>query len=69
MLRSTRDLRELARTFEATLAAAYPARTADAVAALTSDAPWPGPVVAWMRVDGADVSLLGGPPRGVGLGR
>jgi transcriptional regulator with XRE-family HTH domain len=69
VLRSTRDLRELARTYEATLAAAYPARAADAVAALTSTAPWPGPAIVWMRVDGAAVRLLDGPPRGVRLGR
>ncbi len=69
VLRSTRDLRELASTFRATLAAAYPARAADVAAALTSDAPWPGPGIAWMRVDGAEVRLLDGPPRGVALGR
>jgi transcriptional regulator with XRE-family HTH domain len=69
VLRSTHDLRELARAFEATLAAAYPARAADVVAALTTDAPWLGAGIAWMRVDGARVELLGGPPRGVGLGR
>ena len=34
VLRSTRDLRDLARAFESTLAAAYPARAADVVAAL-----------------------------------
>jgi transcriptional regulator with XRE-family HTH domain len=69
VLRSTRDTRELARTFEATLDAAYPARVGDAVAALTSNAPWPGPAIVWMRVDGSDVRLLDGPPRGVRLGR
>jgi transcriptional regulator with XRE-family HTH domain len=69
VLRSTRDLRELARTFEATLAAAYPARAADIGAALTSDARWPGPGIAWMLVDGSDARLLDGPPRGVRLGR
>lgn len=69
VLRSTRDLRELAQTYEATLAAAYPARAADAVAALTSNAPWPGPAIVWMHVDGSDVRLLDGPPRGVRLGR
>jgi hypothetical protein len=69
LLRSARDLRELARTFESTLAAAYPACAADVVAALVSEAPWPGPGIAWVRVDRADVRLLDGPPRGVRLGR
>jgi transcriptional regulator with XRE-family HTH domain len=69
VLRSTRDLRDLAQTCEATLAAAYPARPADAVAALTSNAPWPGAAIVWMHVDGSHVRLLDGPPRGVRLGR
>ena len=70
VLRSTRDLRELANTFESTLRAAYPARSADVVSALTSQAEsWPGPGIVWVRVAGADVRLLDGPPRGVRLGR
>ena len=43
IVRSTRSTRDIARAFEATLAAAYPARAADVHAALTTaDAPWPG---------------------------
>lgn len=70
LLRSSAALIELARTFEGALRAAYPARTADVVEALTSsDAPWPGPGIAWVRVAGSDVRLLDGPPRTVRLGR
>lgn len=70
VLRSTRAMRELAATYEATLRAAYPARAADVVAALTTrDVPWPGAGIVWMRVDGPRAELLDGPPRGVVLGR
>lgn len=70
VLRSTAATRELARTYEATLGAAYPARTPDVTAALTGPGRrWPGPGIAWMRVEGARAELLDGPPRGVSLGR
>ena len=69
VLRSTRTLRDLAVTFEATLHAAYPARTADLVASLTGSAPWPGPGIVWMWVEGRRAQLMEGPPRGVHLGR
>lgn len=70
VLRSTMATREIAREFEATLATAYPARTADVVQALVSrTASWPGPGVVWMDVRGAQASLLRHPPRGVMLGR
>ena len=69
VLRSTRATRELASTYASVLAAAYPARTADAVAALTGDAPWPGAAIVWMRVDAGRAWLLPGPPPRVTLGR
>jgi transcriptional regulator with XRE-family HTH domain len=70
VLRSTADTRELVDRFERTLATAYPARTSDVVAALTTaDSPWPGSGIAWMRVEGGQALLLPGPPRGVRLGR
>lgn len=70
LLRSSAALIDLARTFEGTLRAAYPARTADVVEALTSSsAAWPGAGIAWVRVAGSDVRLLDGPPRTVRLGR
>jgi hypothetical protein len=69
VLRSTAELRDLASTFEATLRAAYPARTRDVVASLTGVAPWPGPGIAWVRLDGGTGILLPDPPRGIRLGR
>lgn len=69
ILRSTATTRDLGRRFEATLRAAYPARVRDVVAALTEGAPWPGPGIAWIRIEGERVELLDGPPRGVPLGR
>jgi transcriptional regulator with XRE-family HTH domain len=69
VLRSTASTRVLARTFEATLRAAYPAPTRMAVNALRTGAPWPGDAIVWVRIDGDRVELLDGPPRGVTLGR
>jgi transcriptional regulator with XRE-family HTH domain len=70
ILRSTTTTRELARRYGATLAAAYPARTADVVRALTvPGVPWPGAGIVWMRIERDDVSILRDPPRGVDLGR
>jgi len=68
VLRNTRDLRDLASAYEATLRAAYPARSCDAVVALTGTAPWPGAAIVWMRVEGSRAELLDGPPRRVRLG-
>ena len=68
VLRSTAATRQLARQFEATLRAAYPARTLDVVASLRDGADWPGPGIVWIRIDGDRVEMLDGPPRGVPLG-
>jgi transcriptional regulator with XRE-family HTH domain len=69
VMRSTITMRDIARHYEATLRTAYPARTRDVVQALTTDAPWPGAGIVWMRVEGGVASLLDDPPRGVRLGR
>jgi transcriptional regulator with XRE-family HTH domain len=69
VLRSTEGTRALARQFEATLRAAYPARCSDVIAALRSGTTWPGAGLVWMRIEGDVVELLDGPPRGVALGR
>jgi hypothetical protein len=70
VLRTSTAILDVARSFGETLRAAYPARTADVVAALTThDAPWPGAGIVWVRVAGRDVRLLDGPPRGVRIGR
>jgi transcriptional regulator with XRE-family HTH domain len=69
ILRSTTTNRELARSFAATLGAAYPSRTSDAVAALQNGSRWPGDAIIWVRIDGDETELLDGPPRGVLVGR
>jgi len=69
ILRSTEATRVIARRFAATLNAAYPARSSDVVDALTSDAPWPGDGIVWMRLERGTAELLHHPPRGVALGR
>jgi len=70
VLRSTVSTREIARRYEMTLAAAYPARTRDVVLALTTpNAPWPGSGIAWIHLDGAERSLMPFPPPRVALGR
>jgi len=68
-LRSTESTRAIARAYEATLSAAFPARSADAVAALAGSAPWPGAAIVWIVVEGGRGRLLDGPPRGVRVGR
>ena len=69
ILRSTEATRSLARSFEATLRAAYPASTRRAVESLRTGSPWPGDAIVWIRIDGDRVELLDGPPRGVAIGR
>lgn len=69
LLRSTTTTREIATTYAATLGAAYPTRTVDALAALRGTAAWPGPAIVWARVERGTAALLDGPPRGVRLGR
>lgn len=70
LLRSTVATRDLATRFAATFAAAFPTRTADALAALRGlGTPWPGPAIVWVRIDGHGAKILDGPPRGVSLGR
>jgi transcriptional regulator with XRE-family HTH domain len=69
LLRSTVDTRALARSFASTLAAAYPARVVDALAALRGSSAWPGPAIIWARVDGGTATILDGPPRGLSVGR
>ncbi len=63
-------MRELVRTFEASLGAAYPARVWDIHQALTTAAvPWPGAGIIWADVTGGRARILERPPRGVSLGR
>ena len=70
VVRSTVATRETARAYEATLTAAYPAKTRDVLDALTSrSAPWPGAGIVWMRVDGGRAEVMESPPRGIRVGR
>lgn len=69
VLRSTAANRELARRFEATMRAAYPARSAEAVRALSSGDRWPGDALIWVRIDGDRAEVIDGAPRGVDVGR
>jgi transcriptional regulator with XRE-family HTH domain len=70
VLRSSRANRALIRTFETLFRTEFPARTADAIQALTTtDAVWPGPAIVWVEVGGGASRLLTGPPRGVSVGR
>jgi transcriptional regulator with XRE-family HTH domain len=70
LLRSSRTMRELARTFALTLQAAYPASTADVYHALTtSDRSWPGAGILWVDLVGGRGRILDRPPRGVSIGR
>jgi transcriptional regulator with XRE-family HTH domain len=70
VVRSTVSTRAVAKQYEATLRAAYPARTRDVLDALTSrTAAWPGPGVVWMIVEAGKARMLDGPARGVRAGR
>ena len=70
LLRSTETTREVARRYEATLAAAYPAKSADVFRALTTPgALWPGPGIIWVRLYRGEATILDSPPRGVRVGR
>ena len=69
VVRNTAAMRETVRAAGRTLAAAYPARSADAVASLGSERPWPGAALLWADVEGGRATILDGPPRGVMVGR
>lgn len=65
LLRSTATTRDIVRSLPATFRAAYPARSRDAVGALTATGAWPGPAIVWVDVNGARTRVMHGPPRGV----
>ncbi|HKF85834.1 MAG TPA: helix-turn-helix domain-containing protein, partial [Candidatus Limnocylindrales bacterium] len=69
ILRNTQANRDTARAAAETFGAAYPARTRDAVASLREGSAWPGPAIAWVRVEGEGGRLLDAPPRGIAVGR
>jgi hypothetical protein len=51
IVRSTKATRTMGREFERQLAVAYPAHPADALAALTGAAPWPGAALIWAEIE------------------
>lgn len=51
IVRRTRATRDAAAAAEGQLRLAYPAHPADALAALTGTAPWPGPSLVWVRLE------------------
>ena len=64
ILRSCRAMHELVDAAVETFGAAYPARTSDAVDALTGPTTrWPGAAIVWVDVRGRDSRLLEGLPR------
>ena len=69
LIRSTTATRTVVETYSSTLAAAFPARSADAVEALAGNAAWPGAAIVWARVEQGHAVILDRPPRGVRLGR
>jgi transcriptional regulator with XRE-family HTH domain len=69
LLRSTRTMRELARSYESMLGVAFPARAIDVRRSLIDGAPWPGSGIMWVAVEGGAGRVLDHPPRGVALGR
>ena len=60
VVRRTRGNRDVAMEFERQLRAAYPAHPDDALAALTGNAPWPGPAMLWVTLDGARTRFASG---------
>lgn len=53
VVRRTRATRAVATEFARQLRVAYPAHPDDALAALTGTAPWPGPALIWVALEGA----------------
>ena len=58
IVRSTRATRVIGREFERQLRAAYPARPADAIAALTGTLPWPGAALIWAEIEPSRVRFV-----------
>lgn len=70
VIRSTTSTRAVVRDLSRSFETAYPARTADAVAAIRDvSRPWPGPAIVWVHLHGRAGTVMDGPPRGVPVGR
>ena len=60
VVRRTRTTLAVARDVARQLRVAYPAHPDDALAALVGTAPWPGPAIVWIVLDGARSRIAGG---------
>jgi len=60
LVRRTRATLAIAREFARQLRVAYPAHPDDAIAALAGTAPWPGPALVWVVLEGARSRLAPG---------
>jgi hypothetical protein len=60
LVRRTRTTRAVAAEFARQLRIAYPAHPDDALSALTGTAPWPGPALVWVVIDGSRSRLASG---------
>jgi transcriptional regulator with XRE-family HTH domain len=69
VVRNSAAIREAIKAAEQTIRAAYPARSADAIASLASDRPWPGNAIIWANGARGRATILDGPPRGIAVGR
>jgi transcriptional regulator with XRE-family HTH domain len=58
LVRRTRASRAIAHEFARQLRVAYPAHPDDALASLTGTAPWPGPALVWVVLEGARSRLV-----------
>jgi transcriptional regulator with XRE-family HTH domain len=59
IVRSTKATRAIGRELGGQLAAAYPAHPADALAALTGTATWPGAALIWAEIEPGRVRFIG----------
>jgi transcriptional regulator with XRE-family HTH domain len=69
LVRSTAATRAIVNAYSSTIAAAFPAKSADAVEALQGPAAWPGAAIVWARFERGRAVILDHPPRAVSLGR
>jgi len=60
LIRRTRTTQAVAREFARQLRVAYPAHPDDALASLTGTAPWPGPAMVWVELNGTRSRLVPG---------
>lgn len=70
VVRSTADTRAVAKTYAASLGAAFPGASRDAFAALSSPSgEWPGPSLLWAEVTGPRARILDHSPRSARFSR